>query len=83
MAGLRVFGRALTTTPVFGPSPLPRLSLSLIRPDTLAASTAHRRIDAAARRRWSGYGSSEQHIGMRGAGKRLRMCCSRIFAGVC
>src|SRR6185437_9025611 len=30
MAGLRVFGRALTTTPVFGPSPFPRLSLSLI-----------------------------------------------------
>src|SRR3954452_10466435 len=46
MAGLRVFGRALTTTPVFGPSELPRLSFSLIRPDTLAASTAHRRSDA-------------------------------------
>jgi hypothetical protein len=32
MAGLRVFGRALTTTPVFGFSvlPPPRLSLSLI-----------------------------------------------------
>src|SRR4051795_5875100 len=41
MAGLRVFGRAFTTTPVFGPSGLPRLSFSLIRPDTLATSSAH------------------------------------------
>src|SRR5277367_434134 len=39
IAGLRVFGRALTTTPVFGPSP-PRLSVSLIcLPHSLAPAS--------------------------------------------
>src|SRR5271165_3349317 len=39
MAGLRVFGRAFTTTPVLGFSvlPPPRLSLSLIAPPCLSA----------------------------------------------
>src|ERR1700733_5191711 len=57
MAGFRVFGRALTTTPVFGPSVLPfppRLSLSLIflpRPP-VATSPPHSGDPARPDHRW-------------------------------